>query len=326
MATKKIGSAGGGTRDYSTVQAWEDSLVAVLVAQEIGECYNDSEFSVAGAVVTFSGSTTGASTDIILRAAAGQGFRAGVATNAPRYDQTKGVAFKRTGAYGVTVVISEDYVTVQNIQVQNAGGTGDGALDVTDGSVSNIKVIDSLWEVTTVSGAGVWTRFRAGKAWNNLIVSRGSGNGNGVSFDYSGTLVFINNTIVRPSDKTAAGAAFASAGGAITVKNCQVFGFTTIPTSGFTYVTCQTDVATPPTGFTQVTYANQFTTTTDATRDFRTKAGANSIGAGTVDTTSLPDADDIVGTARGASWDVGFFQYVAAGGGGTPDSYIVQFN
>lgn len=53
-----------------------------------------------------------------------------------------------------------------------------------------------------------------------------------------------------------------------------------------------------------------------ATGDFRLKSGSNLIGACS-DASGGLFTDDIEGTVRGASWDVGPFEYVAAGGGGS---------
>src|SRR5947209_3758092 len=100
VVTKSIGSAGG--RDYSTIALFIAALPANLVTadqQWIGECYNDSEFAI-GSALAFSGITTDATRNIILRCASGQSFNdnAGKATNALRYNQTNGVGIRVTGA------------------------------------------------------------------------------------------------------------------------------------------------------------------------------------------------------------------------------------
>ncbi len=51
-----------------------------------------------------------------------------------------------------------------------------------------------------------------------------------------------------------------------------------------------------------------------AAGDFTLVVGSNLIGAGTVDPSSGVFDDDIAGTTRGAAWDVGPFEFVAAGG------------
>ena len=121
MATKSIGTTG---RDYSTVALWLASLPATLTAAEVGECYNDSEFTEdidLGAGIT----TTGFS--LTLRAAAGHGIadHAGKDTNAVFYDVTKGVGF-RNGSTSTLLTISSENTTVEGLQLfkDQSGGYG----------------------------------------------------------------------------------------------------------------------------------------------------------------------------------------------------------
>jgi hypothetical protein len=62
-------------------------------------------------------------------------------------------------------------------------------------------------------------------------------------------------------------------------------------------------------------YAAEFTNAPGA--DFSLVVGSVCINNGLSDPSSGKYSDDIVGTARGASWDVGAYEYVAAGGGGS---------
>lgn len=73
-----------------------------------------------------------------------------------------------------------------------------------------------------------------------------------------------------------------------------------------------TDQASPPTGFSQVTYTSQFQGTTASALDFRVKSGANLINTGTSDSTN--GATDIAGTSRpaGSGWDIGSWEFVSA--------------
>src|SRR5262249_25313543 len=98
IVTKTIGTSG---RDYSTVQAWEDALPANLVTDgnsQVGQCFNDSEFTVAGDILTISGETTDASHTITITTGSGQSFRdnAGVQTNALLYNVSNGVGLRAT--------------------------------------------------------------------------------------------------------------------------------------------------------------------------------------------------------------------------------------
>ena len=127
---------------------------------------------------------------------------------------------------------------------------------------------------------------------------------------------FYNCTIVKPSDFTASTAAMVTAYGAETAVNCAFFGFTNVGSG--TYTTCYCDDASPPTGCTTVTYANQFENTTMSTRDFRLKTGADCIDNGTTNAEGSPS---INGVAR-STYDVGAWEFVAAGGGGGSTHHI----
>jgi hypothetical protein len=90
--------------DYSTLQAWEDACPANLVtADQIwqGQCKNQ-EFALNATVLNIAGTTTDATRYIELTTEAGASFRdhASKATNALRYDATKGAGIRATNAYG----------------------------------------------------------------------------------------------------------------------------------------------------------------------------------------------------------------------------------
>ncbi len=67
MATKTIGT---NSRDYATIALWAAYVNAlVLLADERGECYNDSEFTIAS-LVTIGGWTNGGTFTVTLTCAA----------------------------------------------------------------------------------------------------------------------------------------------------------------------------------------------------------------------------------------------------------------
>lgn len=324
-----------GTGNYTTVQAWEDALPANLVTDgnsQVGIIYNTAEYTVAGTVLTIAGETTDATHTITLRpatvaeAGSAQGFRdnASVQSNALRYNQSNGVGLRSTTTYDQTIVISVDNVTLFGLQISN-GTTERTVIEHNDSSQDNVNIDYCLIEgKMTNSSIGI-VRQRSGRLRNTLIVQRSSGAGNCLDVGYTGstTPTIVNCTFVRPSDLTAAGAALhADSGTGITIKNCAMFGFTNVENAArFTYTTCKTDKASPPSGCAQVTYANQFQNTADATRDFRLKTGADCIDTGTTDSTNA--ANDIAGTARpsGSAYDVGCWEFVQAGGGSVFQPY-----
>ena len=314
--TKSIGSGGG--RDYSTLQSWEDASPANLVTSDQiwrGECYNDSEFSASGPTLTVAGSTTDSTRYKELTAASGQSFvdNANVQTNALRYNQSNGVAIKCTNGYQWAVETTENNFKLSRVQISAAdqqpafrnGTTGLSGVDLNQCILENVG--------STSNGV---LMLRSGSARNLLIIARGFA-GSGVSFDYvtSGTKL-TNCTVVRPTNRTAAGTAFATSSSGVTIKNCAAFGFTTVMNSSHvTATTCYTE-QTPPTGFTQVSYdtstGSGFENTSDTTRDFRIKSTSALKDTGTTDSTNAPI--DIAGTSRpsGSAYDVGCWEYVTS--------------
>lgn len=314
--TKTIGTTG---RDYSTLQAWEDALPANLVTNDnnqIGECYNDSEFVSATNLLTISGETVDATHTITLRAASGQGFKdhASVQTNALRYDQGKGVGIRITGSYATGVTISVQRVTLSGLQISASGG-GNNLAPVSNGAQANTVIDSCIVEASRVPA--LWSNATAR---NTLFVMRRSSVG--YAADLSGSACY-GLTIATPSDFTAGTAVFRADYGTHTFENCAFFGAGTLRngTHGTaTYTTCKCDssIGSPPSGVTAATYNTAlFTNITDATRDYKPPSGSALVDAGTTDATNMPL--DIVGTSRpsGSSYDVGCWELVAGAGAQT---------
>ena len=123
MVTTVVKSIGTASRDYSTLQAWEDAAPANLVtADQVwkGECYNDSTFTAG---VTISGITTDATRYIWLTAAAGQSF-ADHPENALDYNAANGVAIS---AYDVCIVSSVVNVKIDRLQTTENRGISDSS-------------------------------------------------------------------------------------------------------------------------------------------------------------------------------------------------------
>ena len=313
--TKSIGSAGG--RDYSTVQAWEDAITADLVAADeawVGECYNDSEFAVAGTVVNIAGETTDATHTITLTTGTGQSFRdnANAQTNALRYNQSNGVGLRGTANYSNTVLVSANFVSLIGLQVQKGDAAGGGQRAISAGG-TNFAVRYCIVECV----GGYCITCGNINLTNCLVVQLKAGSSGLNTSGADASFVCVNNTIVMPSNLAAGGSwpiAIGYPSGTRNVKNCAMFGFNSVPTSGLSYTTCYTNVASPPTGCTTVAYdtstGSGFQNITSATRDFRIKSGSAMLDVGTTDTTNA--ANDIVGTARpsGVGYDIGCWEFI----------------
>lgn len=311
--TKSIGTT---ARDYSTLQAWEDALPANLVTDgnsQVGQCYNDSEFSGTTARLTISGETTDSTHTITLNCGSGQSFRdnANVLTNALRYNQSNGVGIRSTGSTSICITVAANNVTLDGLQISG----GDQGLAISGAStVVQNCIIEALAgysgpATVTVSGSGT-VLLR-----NSLVVMRLAGFVGIRNTATNVTSTLANVTIVKPSDLTANSVVMtASQYCTFAVKNCAGFGFGTFSSGAGTF-SGSNNASDLAIGFgtsnqASKTYANQFQNTADATRDFRLKTGANCIDNGATDTTNVPSATDIAGTSRpqGAAWDIGSWE------------------
>lgn len=326
MTTSSIGTS---SRTYSTLQAWANACPANITAggtNEIwkGECYNDSEFliSTGDYLLQVPAVTSDATHYLHLTTASGQSFKdnAGDATLPLSYDQSKGVGFRTTSHYSHAIHTTNTgtYMTVEGIQLQTTSGydTLAGRLIVKDCIIEWDKNV-ALWDANGPQGDFI----------NCVIVSRVS--------SFSGTVIrgpgrAFNCTVVRPSDLTAGGVAFDNYFSYPLVKNCAIFGFTTMFGSTLASYPAGTDynassVATGsmPGSNNQgsLTYSSQFENVNNATRDWRPKSGGALNTNGTRDQTNTNDLD-IIGAARSTTTpSIGAREFAA--GGGATKSHLV---
>lgn len=322
MPTTVVKSIGSSSRDYSTLQSWEDACPSNLVTSDQiwqGECYNDSEFSSSSSLLTISGQTVDSTRYVVLKCAAGQSFRdnANVQTNALRYNQSNGVGVRCTGGYAQAITVSTQYTRIEGLQVQ-CSNNSQALYNTSNNCDFNFCIFESA---RSGSGYAVELADSGTKLRNSLVVNTTSGGGRGVLL-YNGASAY-NVTCVKPSDVTAAQTAFTRSYGTPILKNCAGFGYTDFTNSDASFSSSSgnncTDDSTAPGSSNQVskTYANQFQNTTNASRDFRLKTGSDCIDNGATDSTNA--AIDIAGTSRpsGSAYDIGCWELVSAGGGGT---------
>ena len=310
--TKSIGTA---TRDYSTLQAWEDALPANLVTDgnaQVGECYNDTEFSAS---VVFSGSTTDATNYIELTAAAGESFQdhADVQTNALRYNQSNGVGLTETGNT-TCFSVQEANVTIKRLQSKNTNSYASGSPWHTTTTSLGVSGMEDMICETANSTQILFAK--EGTFRNCLFLINRSTTGKGHFNSYAGSSVYENCTFARPSNFTAGDTAWQIGNtGTTTFKNCASFGWTTL-TAGTGTFAGNNNCSDLAIGFgssnqASKTYANQFEEEDQSVgSDFRLKAGSDMIDTGA----TLTLATDIAGTSRpqGSAWDIGAWELVAA--------------
>lgn len=305
---KSIGSAPG--RDYATIQAWANACPADLVAVDQiwrGECYNDSVFTSG----TFNHTSifnqvTGPNNYIELTTGPGQSFRdhAGKATNPLRADQTKGVLLTHGQGSSNVLEFGPPYTRISNLQIVNTAGYGIycGGNGTTNCVLENL-LIDS-WDSAI--------RARNPNIVRNVIGIVRGGTAKGIDFGFGYGSAAINTTIVRPSNLTVTGTAFSvSEAAGLKLVNCAGFGFTNFTNTtaaGCTNNASDVAITIGANNQESLTYGNQFVSTVAASVDFRLKTGSNLINTGATDTTDLPAATDITGTARTDTWDIGAWE------------------
>lgn len=305
--TKLIKASGG---DYSTPQAWEDACPANLVtSDQIWQGLVSGLFSQTTTVVNIAGVTTDATRYVELTCNTGEQF-----TGVLRGGSSTCASLRTSGSYttGRTVIVDTNYTRISKLELIASGNAA--TLQCTAATSPPTFDLDRCL-IEGSSGAPVVNLFGTGHVIRNtLVVQRGSAKASVVSIG-SGASAY-NCTLVALSSVTAATTVIAASYGLNAVKNCALFGGTNVKTgsSTTTFTTCYTDVASPPSGCTTVTYAGQFVNTAGSTRDFTLASGSALKDVGTTDATNA--ALDIFGTARpqGSAYDVGCFELLAASG------------
>jgi hypothetical protein len=334
MPTTVVHSIGTSSRDFSTIQAWEDAAPADLTtADQIwrGECYNDAEFVSGSPLCTFAGTTSDATRYKELTAAAGQSFQdqAGVRTNALTYDVTKGVALRYTGSYVMTLDAQDQFVHVSRLQIAADGSQASLIGNSNTGAAGNGLFKDL---VCTGRGGGTFVPgmwFSGGTIVNLSYILQVTPPSVAFRSDHS---LVIGCTIAKTTDVGAAGVGLNATYGSpnAILESCAIFGFAT-PTNGAGWDTTNsqhnaTDAASGLSG----SVGNQFNVTYSATtpftqagltgNDFRPIAGTALAANGFLNAGVVPN--DISGTQRGAIPTIGAWELASAPA--TPARLIFQ--
>lgn len=311
---KSIGSGGG--RDYTSLQAWEDAAPANLVTSDQvwkGECYNDSTFS---AVLTVSGSTSDSTRYKWLTAASGQSFadHASKLTNVLKANGSNGVLLSNSTAYSHMITVSENYFKVSRLQMSPSNSAAKNLISNNTGTTIDQCIIE------IVKNGDKLQMYSASTIQNTLIIDRFGANTSGVGVISTYVSGLMQNcTVVRPSDKSAAGQAIQrSYWSAFVMRNCAIFGFPAAITGGTTGLSATnnyTDQSSPPTGFTQVAFdtstGSGFEGITDSARDFRIKSTSALKDAGS--STAAPSVDIVDSTRpQNSLYDVGAWELASA--------------
>jgi hypothetical protein len=232
------------------------------------------------------------------------------------FDGTKYVLHNNDSSTYV-LTIAEQYVYLINLQflVTSAGATARHGIQAGSANV----FMDSCIIKGACSGSaacrGVHQVFADNlKIYNTVVYGFNTGASIGVYFTNSAGGYSYNNTVYD----CVTGIIVHGTASSIQIKNCAVGNCTDdISPGGATIDYCCTDDGdgTNAQGPSGGSWANEFTTPGS---DFSLLVGGNCVGAGTDNPGAGLYSDDIIGTARSSTWDIGAFEYAAtppAGGG-----------
>jgi len=300
---KTIGTGG----DYTTLQAWEDACPANLVsADEIwrGEVLNETLLQS----LTISGQTTDATRYVELTAQAGASFmdHADRATRALRFDPSYGATIRNDAPYGTVLNISTAYTRINRLLIGDNTTGPTRALDM--GSSTGSRLENCIIKTSqTVSLGGGGSAIAA-----NVFIHSTGGN---LFWINSGSSI-LNCTFVRPSNLGNTTWGTVNNYTSVTIKNTAVFGASNFASVSFTgnNNASNASIGSGTSNQASLTYADQFEEASAAsgTEDFRPKAGSALIDTG-ADLSGSGITDDIIGTARGATYDIGAWEIAASG-------------
>jgi hypothetical protein len=316
--TKTIGVG----KDYASIDAWVSGAASTypggLVAADViwkGVLYKEGSGTNNEWVITTGTTpytlTCDATRYYLLEAAPGQSFadNASKLTNALRYNNANGVSISVSGNYVWLFNISASArIVIRNLQIsvnQKRINTGDGTL-----------IVDKC--IIGAENTNEGTVLVSSYIVNSIIYTKRADRISALVQLQNATL--INSTFISSGGDYAFGVSNYSATNNI-FRDCAFFGFTTgivdnvlkISAANSTYNA--TDLASfgwVGTGnIVSKVFANQFQSITGGSEDFRVKAGADLINAGTRDQTYTSDLD-IVGSARSLTTPtIGAWEYAS---------------
>lgn len=314
--TKSIGSAGG--RDYATLDAWEDDLNDGTIYNvgdlAVGECYDDSVFSIGGRWNLNNGTSVGGAGNLIqvrLSVAAGE-RHTGIAGSGARVVATSafGIQNDSYGSSGPQVCVEwlefnhNGYgcaASERGYWLAYGGGFGWAGL-MHHCIVHNIESVSTRW--TRV----ISMESECSAVYDNILYDMvfsgvpGGDNADGVAIRINKKSLVANNTIWKLTGTATCVNPFTLAGvhaynnhSSVHVKNNIAVDVTQSGT-GYTvgdfifggggsqtahdYNLSSDSSASGTNSLTSKAAADQFVSTTGGSEDLRLKSGADAIGAG----------------------------------------------
>lgn len=302
----------GANRAYASLAEWEAARQASLTEVEEVIC----EGSAADASCTIDGWTTSASYYILIRT-----------TQANRHTETGGTGYLISVAtYENGLTISEDFVRVEGIAFVN-GGVANRFMYLNNASTLDVRI-----DACHFSGGLNYPQLDIGSMSGGTVVVRncvfdvGSTSGRGVRVSSSGGTAYLyNNTYVTSlAGNGYYDAAYVRTGtSTVVARNCIAVS-TGVPTnwscfSGTFDSSSSNNVSsdgTAPGSSSKTGVVPSFVSSTNFDLQSSDTVARDS-GADLSGVANFPFAVDILGNARSGTWDIGAFEYQAAGGGGS---------
>ena len=306
------GTGADWTNAYTSLNAWEAAEQTDLVTDgdtHVVYCKSSSGGDDT-TTVDITGWTTGSSNDITISQ---DDFPSDGILDTTKYN------LYNNDADAEAINIGEDYVTVDKLQIRfvaTSSNSRRGLFISLQNAASLVwlnKVIVSCTSTSTTNVVGITINEPDLniKISNCLIydVVNGSNSAHrGINSAGVSTAGIYNTTIHNCYDGIRR-----VISGTVTVTNCAIGNCTDDINGTVTASYCCTDDgdgtnAQNPSGS---DWDNEFTDKDND--DFSLVSGGNCVGNGTDDPGSGLYSDDIIGTARSSTWDIGAFEYVAAG-------------
>ena len=294
----------GPTAAYASLSSWEAAEQTDLVAA--GDIHEvRCEGTADTTLCDIDGWTTGASNYILI-----------IVELANRHSGVWNTGkYHLTGSRGFNgfLKILEDFVRTEGLQVQNTSTSSSNTSAFhTSGTVDagDVRASEGIFRGGGGSSKGMMLRnVDVFYGWNNIVydadIAIEMSNGSNTYHLYSCTAIGITNGIKATS-------------GTITAKNCYAKG-TTAYSGTVTMTTCASSDTTGSAGLQNIAYSTtNFINVTGGSENLGLVSGTALIGSGTDtsgDSAPLDFTDDIIGTARGVTWDVGAFEFIAAAAG-----------
>ena len=347
-ATTNTYTIGTSSRNYSTLQAWENARDGNLAGSdyvEKGECYNDSTFTAG---ILINDSTTDADNYMWLTVASGN-----------RHNGTTGTGVKVDPTTANYVIdIEDNYTKVEWLEITGFTVDGPDYYGVIVYNASYADISKNLVHDDVYYGAGYgighYDNGGSDNIYNNFIYfgTQKANSWYGITAYYADTTVNVyNNTIFQGSSNNGGGGMIADHAtilaknniAIITVAGDYCFDTDTGSYDGNSNYNASSEATSPgANSLDNIVAASTLTATTAGSENLHLKAGASSINAGVdLSTVFTTDIDAQTRPTGAGTWDIGADEIVASNntptissGTDTPDptnpgrsvSFIVDWN